>query len=188
MDKPMDRRARRTRLALRHGLSKLMKEKPVNLISVRELSDLCDINRGTFYLHYHDVFDMVDQIEQELFSDIEKIIKKYGAVSGERLLSMLKELFSFFDENRDICSAILGKYGNTSFVRRVTVMAREIYLNMWRRASSEDVKHVERRFWFMVSGAMGIIQDWLSDSSPESPDEIAELTCQMVSGGMQIIS
>ena len=51
----MDRRVRRTKTLLLQGLIQLMEVKDIKDISVKELSDLADINRGTFYLHYSEV-------------------------------------------------------------------------------------------------------------------------------------
>lgn len=48
-EKKEDRRVRRTKKLLTHGLIQLMKEKQVQDITVRELADLVDVNRGTFY-------------------------------------------------------------------------------------------------------------------------------------------
>ena len=165
-----------------------MKRKPVNEISVRELSELCDINRGTFYLHYRDVFDMVEQLEQELFVEMRGILDKYDTRSAENLRAMMRELYAFLDENRDRCGAVLGKSGNSSFVLRVTSLVREKYLYMWERPKSGNRKLYERGFWFMVSGAIGMIQDWLADENPEPSEEIAELTCQIVLGSIQMLS
>ena len=61
-----DRRVRKTKTRLLNCLTELMKEKEVKDISVKELSDLADINRGTFYLHYRDVYDMLNKVEDEL--------------------------------------------------------------------------------------------------------------------------
>ena len=52
----VDRRVRKTKKLLLDGLTQLMQTKDVSEISVKELSDLVDINRGTFYLHYRDIF------------------------------------------------------------------------------------------------------------------------------------
>ena len=57
-----DRRIRRTRALLRQGLIQLMETKDIKDISVKELSDLADINRGTFYLHYNDIYDMLGKM------------------------------------------------------------------------------------------------------------------------------
>ena len=57
-EKVVDRRVRKTKRQLRLALMKLMAEKSVKDISVRELAAIADINRGTFYIHYKDVYDL----------------------------------------------------------------------------------------------------------------------------------
>ena len=61
-----DRRTRRTRQALYHGLIQLLEEKPVAEISVKELCQVCDLNRSTFYLHYASVQELLEAMEQEI--------------------------------------------------------------------------------------------------------------------------
>lgn len=58
-EKAMDRRVRKTRESLITALITLLEKKNINEISVRELSELADINLGTFYLHYKDPYDML---------------------------------------------------------------------------------------------------------------------------------
>lgn len=53
--KALNRSVRKTRRKLQTSLTQLMQQKPFQEISVRELAEQADINRGTFYLHYHDV-------------------------------------------------------------------------------------------------------------------------------------
>ena len=65
-EKVVDRRVRKTKRQLRLALMKLMSEKSVKDISVRELAAIADINRGTFYIHYKDVYDLLSSLEDEL--------------------------------------------------------------------------------------------------------------------------
>lgn len=65
-EKVVDRRVRKTKRQLRLALMKLMAEKSVKDISVRELAAIADINRGTFYIHYKDVYDLLSSLEDEL--------------------------------------------------------------------------------------------------------------------------
>ncbi|MFQ9209053.1 MAG: TetR/AcrR family transcriptional regulator [Clostridium fessum] len=67
----LDRRVRKTRRQLKECLTRLLKEKKIQDITVRELAEMADINRGTFYLHYKDVFDLMDQIKNELIEEVE---------------------------------------------------------------------------------------------------------------------
>lgn len=52
MQKKVDRRVRKTKSQLRKGLARLMQEKSIGEITVKELVEEVDINRSTFYLHY----------------------------------------------------------------------------------------------------------------------------------------
>ena len=67
----LDRRVRKTRRQLKECLTRLLKGKKIQDITVRELAEMADINRGTFYLHYKDVFDLMDQIKNELIEEVE---------------------------------------------------------------------------------------------------------------------
>lgn len=124
-EKKEDRRVRRTKKLLTHGLIQLMKEKQVQDITVRELADLVDVNRGTFYLYYRDIFDMLDSIEQELFNQVNQLI---AAHKGETVLThtlpVLKELFHLVEENKELCQVLLGQNGDMKFLKSCPTWCR----------------------------------------------------------------
>ena len=84
-EKKEDRRVRRTEKLLSQGLIELMQQKQVKDITVRELADLVDVNRGTFYLYYRDIFDMLERLEEELFEQLNAVILAH---KGEPILRM----------------------------------------------------------------------------------------------------
>ena len=65
-----DRRVRKTRAQLQKSLIELMKTKNIKDITVKELVDLADINRSTFYLHYNNINDILKEMEQTLETEI----------------------------------------------------------------------------------------------------------------------
>lgn len=73
-NKKEDRRTRKTKTQIKLALIELMAQKDVNKISVKELAELADINRGTFYLHYDDVYDVLEQIQNEFIETINRIL------------------------------------------------------------------------------------------------------------------
>ena len=79
-----DRRVRKTRTALKSALTTLMKQKNINSISVKELTDLADINRGTFYLHYKDVSDLLSQSEDDLLDELKATVNLWCAYSYQK--------------------------------------------------------------------------------------------------------
>ena len=77
MDKTKkDRRFKRTQQQLLCALKELIATKSVNNISVRELAELADVNRATFYLHYRDPYDMLEQIGNEFIDNMKSILIK----------------------------------------------------------------------------------------------------------------
>ena len=124
-EETVDRRIRRTRKVLKECLTKLLKEKKIQEITVRELTEMADINRGTFYLHYRDVFDLMEQIEQELIDEAEEILTRYhtsDVVAKPSLL--LSELFRIVRENADIAVILVGENGDLNFVNRGSTACR----------------------------------------------------------------
>ena len=70
----VDRRVKKTKKQLRQALTDLMTEKPSKSISVRELAERADINRGTFYIHYQGVNDLLQRLEDEMATPAGAII------------------------------------------------------------------------------------------------------------------
>ena len=66
MKKSNDRRIRYTRYALQNALIVCMQQKPFNRITVREICETADINRSTFYMHYKDIYELLDEIEEQV--------------------------------------------------------------------------------------------------------------------------
>ena len=76
-EKREDRRVRRTKKLLTQALTQLLQEKQAKEITVKELTELADMNRGTFYLYYKDIFDMLEKIEDSLFEALDAIVARH---------------------------------------------------------------------------------------------------------------
>lgn len=69
-----DRRTRYTRQTIKDSFLSLLKEKPFSRITVTELCRLSEINRGTFYLHYYDIDDVLDDLLHDVVTDTSSIL------------------------------------------------------------------------------------------------------------------
>ena len=69
-----DKRIRRTKKLLRQALTRLMQQKDFQSITVTDVVREADINRGTFYAHYRDVYDLREKIEAEMIEDFRELI------------------------------------------------------------------------------------------------------------------
>lgn len=66
----MDLRTERTKRSIANAFLELRKQKPLEKITVKELSELAFINKATFYTHYHDIYDLSDQLEDEFMDSV----------------------------------------------------------------------------------------------------------------------
>lgn len=185
----VDRRVRRTKALLLQGLIQLMEEKDIKDISVKELSDLADINRGTFYLHYNDVYDMLNKIEEELFREFNDILERDLAGTGSTPVisrPVLLDLFVFLGRNRDLSRVLIGPHGDLAFLNRLKDLVKE-KLRMMMDNAECSVEHFDYLYSFMVSGCIGVIECWLNQETPASPEEIADYCSALLHGGLPAV-
>ena len=84
-----DKRIRRTKKLLRQALTRLMKEKDFGSITVTDVVREADINRGTFYAHYRDVYDLRERIEADMIADFRSMIAGLRPGGPEALQQVL---------------------------------------------------------------------------------------------------
>lgn len=179
--KDADRRTRRTKALLRQTLTALLLKKDLKDITVSELTRLADINRGTFYLHYKDIYDLFDQTEKEIMDDFTAIIAKHMPKFAQASwLPMLLEAFRFIADNADVFMAIL-RTRETTFLSNIIELTRRQSMAEWRDLfGPENEAYYEYFYTFITSGCVAMLRRWFSLGMPESPERMAELAEQMM--------
>ena len=185
----IDRRGRKTRRQLRECLISLLKEKKVQDITVRELTDMADLNRGTFYLHYKDVFDLLEKTEAELQDEFNQLVLKHDAVDlKQRPAVIFNEIYSLVYENADLIEILLGENGDLNFVNRLKKLIREKCLKDWMEVFRTGNPAVFDAFFsYIASGCVGLVQYWLQTGLKETPQQMAKLTEQIITQGIEVL-
>ena len=186
---PVDRRVRKTRRQLRECLITLLKEKKVQDITVRELTDMADLNRGTFYLHYKAVFDLLEKTEAELQEDFNQLVCKHDAVDLKQRPSVIfNEIYYLVYDNADLIEILLGENGDLNFVNRLKQLIREKCLKDWMEVfRSGNAAAFDAFFSFIVSGCIGLVQYWLQTGLKETPEQMAKLTEHIITKGIGVL-
>ena len=186
--KKEDTRIKRTRRLLKEGLTQLILQKSIKKISVRELADLVEINRGTFYLHYKDVYDLVDQIENELCIQFEQELSEVFSKPDRDILSVFSCFCNFFENNRQICYALLSDNGDINFLIKLRAIISKICLSDVINAKSSEQDKINYIYIssFFETGTIGLLKHWLGDNTiyRKSADEIATLLKTMFIEGV----
>ena len=180
-EKGTDRRVRRTQRQLRLALAQLMRQKPVQKITVRELADLVDINRATFYAHYADPYALLHEIEESLIHDVQQYLTENAETDD---VAMLSKIFQYIRANADMCSVLLSDYSDTYFqrlLRELVEHALGLKLRGGSAFSEEDSAFV---LTFVLTGCVGIIRQWLSSGMAKSDLALAQLIIRLFYQGI----
>ena len=166
----MDRRVRKTRALLLQDIQD---------ISVKELTELVDINRGTFYLHYDDIYDMLHKVEDEMFREFNEIMEQepLGTPTSSSD-GLLLEFFRFLDRHRDLARVMIGPHGDLTFVNRLKDQIKKRTLRFLESAQSDA--NYEYLCSFIITGCVGVVETWLKEVTPQSPEEMAGILGTML--------
>ena len=108
----VDKRVARTKTRLKEGLADLMTEKSIQEITVKELVAHVHINRSTFYLHYSDISNMLENVKQELIEEIAEVMGNFtsaGQPFSEQSVTVYEGHLLFSREKPQTVSISYGR-------------------------------------------------------------------------------
>lgn len=189
METKENRSIQRTQALLKDGLTALMKQKPIQKISVKELTDSVNLNRGTFYLHYKDIYDLMEQIENDLLLEFQEINQQHNALEmNGNPYPLLVDLFYFLEKNAEFGRILLIENRDQTFVYKLKQILKERCLTDW--ALMFETSNPELHSFYssyVLSGCIGIIETWLRGGTVQSPEVMAEYTAHVILHGLDTL-
>lgn len=185
-----DRRIARSRRALRAALIELMEERGLDAVSVNDLCARADLNRGTFYNHFHDKDDLLTTLEDEVIDDLERIQEQMQSLTVMDLvryrtrkqpLPFLVDLFDYLREQGDFLHAVTGPGGDIRFAPRLrdSVCANLIQTILHERYRNDPTPFVQYYVAFYASAYLGVIERWIETGMQESSEEMALIAMRL---------
>ncbi len=175
-----DARVRYTKMRIREAFFLCLKEKPVNRVTVKEICDIAEINRATFYLHYSDPFDLMEKLEDETLSSIRELLKErrfYG--ENGLLLTLLRAIRTGTDET----ALLSSRNADPNFGARISALFYETYLPRMEEQFpdyTDKMRHAVYRF--IAGGSSNRLTDWGNRGMREEPEEVAEEIAVLCAG------
>lgn len=167
-----DTRVRYTKMVISQVFLRLLDEKPINKITIKEICDCAEINRGTFYRHYEDVYDLLNKIEEEIVVDFQRrlveISEKDIQTGVEKMLYGLKENYVTYRAlfQRDI--------GNNLALQLSKICYQYIVPRLDRIEGSQMNDSQQKMCYsYLTAGTSGVIEYWIYNGMQETPEEVA---------------
>lgn len=185
-----DRRIARSKRALRAALVSLTEEIGIDAITVNDLCERADLNRGTFYNHYKDKDDLLRAFEDEILCDLARFqddLAGLGMMDLVKLrlrkkpLPFLVELFDYLREQGDFLHALLGPGGDPGFGPRLSdcVCSKLMWSILNEHYANEHDAFVDYYVSFYAAAYLGVITRWIETGMRETSEEMALIALRL---------
>ncbi|MGI6106082.1 MAG: TetR/AcrR family transcriptional regulator [Raoultibacter sp.] len=185
-----DRRITRSKKALRDALISLMEEKGFESLTVNDLCARADLNRGTFYNHYQDKYELLASFEDEMMAGLDSWQSRMGQISigdlaayrlKKRPLPFLVELFEYLKAEGDFLHAVLGPGGDVCFGPRLrdSVCGHLIHSILHEQYRTDTSPFVSYYVAYYASAYLGVISRWIETGMQEDAEEMALIAMRL---------
>ena len=186
-DKPVDRRVLRTKRAIKAAFARLLTEKDVNDITISDIADLADINRKTFYNYYAGIYEVIDEIEDEIAANFETVLTDTDFKENLKNPYMLFEkLTEIINTDMDFFGYMLSMNANVSLSTKIVEILKTRAKTIIMSYLDDDERRIDLMLEFMISGLMAVYKSWFNsdrrDNIEDLNEEISVLSFRGVNG------
>lgn len=172
-----NRNGLKSKEAIKSVFMELIKEKDVSNITVTEIVKKADLNRSTFYQHYYDVYDIVEEIQNNVISEMNFLLKdlNINEFDGENF-KILDSISSYLYKNKDLFKVCILHQDVLPFLEELIKLFTETLLKNPSMTNIKDPIDVKKMKISYVSGGIVFTYiKWFKDEINCSIEELTEI-------------
>jgi len=191
-----DLRVLRTRKLLQQALFELTVEKGFAAVTIRDIAKRAMVNRSTFYRHYLDKYELLNQYLDELQAHVVEaaaLAEQASQTAPERVPAGLLVLVRHVQEFASFYRIMLGQNGDQVFTHRFRQISERRYRFLFSHFGTTvdpNAPPIDMKLHYISSAAVGTFQWWLENGQPCSAEQLATWLGQlsMTSAGLSLPS
>ena len=179
----------KTQRKIQQSFLQLLREKHFRKVSVQDITTTASVNRGTFYLHYQDKYDLLNQIEENLLRGLELHVKRlkpdFLLMEAEKghISPLAVALFQYIQRNAEQFQVLLGENNDSGFHKQLK--------HFFFKHFGEQIRENKGVFGYLeipddylsafsISAFLGLVEQWLDNDLTESSAEMANMYVQII--------
>lgn len=179
-----DLRVIKTRQNIQNALFDLMGERELSKISISELCRRAKINRKTFYRHYNGVSDIVEELENQLLSELSAILRT-GNNSIFDVGAVIRDISSAIEKNRELLIKVVRLNPDLLTGGKIkAMMCRMTSLSLRGAGAIPDSVTADAAAEFIVSGVLALYSAWLNGGGEGDLDMLTDVAVRMTTHGL----
>lgn len=167
----MDRRTEYTKMVIKVSLYKLLEKKHLSEITVKELCELADINRSTFYRNYQDIYDLFEKLEEQLIKE---------TFQDKNIENDRYKLLDIIYQNQPFYREFFDSHLESQYIRKTVRKMYDEMKDILIQRGNYDEKTFSISYLYNYYGAIGVIRKWLDGGCREKPRELGEVLYAIV--------
>lgn len=172
----VDRRIGKTKKAIKSALLSLMENKEASAISITELSELANINRKTFYLHYQSIEDVFAEIEDELISSLKAIIEDYHFESDQsKIFALFLRMNRLINEDYEFYNHLVRLDASGSLIIKIKDILKTSVLPLIFASIEIDRRLLQFLVEFIAAGIISMYVEWFYTDKRITLEKLAEI-------------
>lgn len=180
-----NRRVLVTKKILKESLLQLMKEKPISKISIKEICDLSEMSRSTFYLHYQDQFELLTDIENEV---LDKSFESLSDLEGAfNTIESIESFLNYIRTNKETFGVLLCQSDTADFqeaiINKIQAHVKDSVSDFNEMTTDKYV------FVFLMNGSINVLRTWIKNDFDMPIPDLAKLiyySCHNISSSKLI--
>ncbi|MBU5668366.1 TetR/AcrR family transcriptional regulator [Peptoniphilus sp. MSJ-1] len=173
-----------SKLKIKNSFINLISKKGFDALTVTDIARDAEINRGTFYLHYTDKYNLIDLLKEDIMTDLENIF--YSEVENENTnideiisYNIILKSINYLKENFDLIRAMFIAEGESNFMLSLRNILANLLFSKLKDSAGLDFSNspikLEYSIELFLHSIISVISLWIRRNGVETPEEIAEI-------------
>lgn len=180
-----DRRVARTKKAIKNAFAELMSEKEISEITVKDIAETADVNRKTFYNYYNSVYDIVNEIENELVLAFDNVLSNIDFKQEmKNPYGIFEKLTGVINQDFDFYSRLMKMNHNANLMQKLYVALKDRMKASFLSQTEIEEPQLDIVVNYMISGMLSVYQSWFNSDRAESIEELYKTVSIMTFSGI----
>lgn len=176
MARKADHSREETKNAIIYAFLELYKVEPLEKITINAITKMAQVNRGTFYYYYQDIYELLEELEESYLENVEKALPLLvSGVFDNNLLDKMNAILQFYDKYKELLLLFIVQKPNKKVIEATKKIAISYALNLIGASSQNLTVEQECIITYIAHAQFGIIIYWLENGHKLSLDQLAQI-------------
>ena len=178
-----DLRVIKTKRAIHTAFAELLTEKDMDDITVTDIASRAIINRKTFYNNYRGVYELVDELENEVIRTFDTAMQEIDFV--ENPYAVFMKLTEIINSDMDFYGALLRSSRNAGLAHKIRQTLQQKAQDLFASRVDMPPDQMEVMMNYSISGIVAVYQSWFNSERRQLIEEVSDIVSRMCLAGLR---